>query len=49
MIQIDGPRRQVCIKFKEFAYIQELLQTNNGQSDYKHTNGEISQVLVEMT
>ena len=44
MVQIDGPRRQVYIKLLESQY----LQLTKGQSEYKHANGEISQVRVEM-
>jgi hypothetical protein len=51
MIPIDGPRRQVYIYIKlvVFACVQALLQDTNGQSEYKHANGEISIVRIEMT
>ena len=48
IIQIDGPKGQVCIKLVEIAYVQALLQSTNGQSEYKHANGEISIVRIEM-
>jgi hypothetical protein len=48
MIQIDGPKRQVYIKLVEIAYVQALLQSTNGQSKYKHVDGEISIVRIEM-
>ena len=46
MVQIDVPRRQVYIKFTDFQYIQDLLHSTTGQSEYKHSNGEISQVKI---
>ena len=49
MIQIDGTRRQVYIKFTDFQYLQDLFHSTTGQSEYKHDNGEISQVKIEMT
>jgi len=48
MVQIDGTRRQVYIKFTDFQYLQDLLHSTTGQSEYKHDNGEISQVKIEM-
>ena len=48
MLQIDGTRRQVYIKFADFQYLQDLLHSTTGQSEYKHGNGEISQVKIEM-
>jgi len=48
MIQMEGTRRQVCIKFANFQYLQDLFHSTTGQSEYKHDNGEISQVKIEM-
>ena len=48
MVQIDGTRRQVYIKFTDFEYLQDLLHSTTGQSEYKHDNREISQVKIEM-
>ena len=48
MVQIDGTRRQVYSKFTDFEYLQDLLHSTTGQSEYKHDIGEISQVLIEM-
>ena len=47
MIQIDESRRQVFIKFVGEQYVQEVLQTTKCQSEYKHSNGEISPVRIE--
>jgi len=49
MIQIDRTRRQVYIKFTDSQYLQDLLHSTTGQSEYKHDNGEISQMKIEMT
>jgi len=48
MVQIDGSRRQVYIKFTDLQYLKDLPHSTTGQSEYKHDNGEISQVKVEM-
>ena len=48
MVQIDGTRRQVYIKFTDSQYLQDLLHSTTGQSEYKHDNGEISQVKIEI-
>jgi len=48
MVQIDGTRRQVYIKLTDFQYMRDLLHSTTGQSEYKHDNGEISQVKIEM-
>jgi len=40
MVQIDGTRRQVYIKITESQYLQDLLHSTIGQSEYKHNNGE---------
>jgi len=38
----------VYINFAFSQYLQDLLHSNNGQSEYKHNNGKISQVKIEM-
>jgi len=48
MVQIDGTRRQMYVKFTDFQYLQDLLHSTTGQPEYKHDNGEISQVKIEM-
>jgi len=48
MGQIDGTRRQVYIKFSDFQYLQDLLHSTTGQSEYKNDNGEITQGKIEM-
>ena len=39
MIQIDGPRRQVSIKFVDVQYAHNILQMTQGTAEYKHSNG----------
>jgi hypothetical protein len=47
MIQLDGQKRKVYIKFTEPNFVTEILQSTNGISEYKHSSGEISQVRLE--
>jgi hypothetical protein len=46
VIQIDGPRRHVYIKFKHAEQIQTVLRETAGQCDYRHANGELSKVKI---
>jgi len=48
MIQVNGPKRTVNIKFTEEERLKEILQVTDGLCEYKHYNGEISQVRVEI-
>lgn len=48
MVHIDGPRRQVYIKFADFLSLQLVLHSSNGQSEYNHDNGVISLAKIEM-
>jgi molybdenum cofactor biosynthesis enzyme MoaA len=47
MIQIDGPKRNLYIKFKSVDKQRQILQDTKGQREYKHENGEISIVTIE--
>jgi hypothetical protein len=47
MIQIDGPKRHVYIKFKNTERIQQVLTDTEGKAEFKHDNGEISKVTIE--
>ena len=46
-IQVDGPRRRVYIKFKREDRLKNVLQGTNGLLEFRHDNGEISQVRIE--
>jgi len=48
MIQTDGPRRRVYIKFASAERMQSIHQNIQGHQEYKHGNGEISIVKVEL-
>jgi len=48
MVQVEGPRHQVYINFAEIQCLQEVLHSTNGKSEYKHDNGEVSQVEITM-
>jgi hypothetical protein len=48
MIQIDGTRRQVFIKFTNTSRMIEVLSEKNGGIEFKHDIGEISQVMIEI-
>ena len=46
MIQIDGPRRKVYIKFVTERQMNGVLSETNGDKEFKYDNGEISKVKV---
>jgi hypothetical protein len=48
MIQIDGTRRHVYIKLRNFERMREVLQSTGGEAEYNNTNGEISCVQISM-
>ena len=47
MIQIDGTKREVYVKFMDDEYVQNILRTTKGHTDYRHVTGEISQVRID--
>jgi hypothetical protein len=47
MVQVDGPRRHVYIKFRDFQRMHDILPSTNGHGEFRHTNGEISTVRIE--
>jgi hypothetical protein len=47
MIQIDGPRRHVYIKFKNAEQVHTVLNESEGQRENRHDNGVISKVKIE--
>jgi hypothetical protein len=46
MIQIDGPRRRVFIKFINGVRMDRLLQDTARTQEFKHDTGELSQVHI---
>ena len=48
LIQIDGLRRQVFIKFTDPSYVHYILHVTHGTTVYKHTSGKISTVRLEI-
>ena len=47
MIQIDGPRRHVYIKFSYPQIMQEIMTATQGQEGFRHENGYIFKVRIE--
>jgi len=48
MIQIDGIKRHVFMKFVKDTYIQNILQSANGSVECEYVTGEMSIVRLEM-
>jgi len=48
MIQIDGPRRRIYIKFANSTRMQAVLHDTKGQQEFRHDNGELSQANIEL-
>jgi hypothetical protein len=46
MIQIDGIRRQVYIRFIDLSSVHDILRAINGETVYKHVTGEVSLVRL---
>jgi hypothetical protein len=46
MVQIDGSKRGVYIKFRVNERTQDVVQSTGGQLEYRRTNGELSTVRI---
>jgi hypothetical protein len=46
MIQVDGIRRQILIKFTDLHFVNDIINATNGETIYKHTTGEIFPVRL---
>jgi hypothetical protein len=47
MIQIDGPRRRVYIKFNDSERALFVLNETDGRGEFHHDTGELSVVYIE--
>jgi hypothetical protein len=48
MIQIDGLRRRLHIKFHTSDRTQAVLQATTGRMEFRHDNGELSVVHIDL-
>jgi len=48
MLQIDGKKRQIFLKFIDDTYVQAILQNTNGRAEYKHVSGKILIVRLKV-
>jgi hypothetical protein len=48
MIQIDGPRRRVYIKFHSSDQPYAVLQATEWRVEFRHDNGELSLVNISV-
>jgi hypothetical protein len=48
MVQIDGPRRKIYVKFFEEKTMYEVLRRTEGSREYKHESGEVSKVQIKL-
>ena len=48
MIQVDGPKKLVYIKFTDEEIMNTTIENTEGQLSFRHGNGEISKVFIEI-
>jgi len=49
MIQSDGIKRHIFLKFVGYTYMQNILQSTKRSVEYRHVAGKISIVRLEVT
>jgi hypothetical protein len=47
MIQIDGGKRQVFVKLHDYKRMSDILESTQGEGEFRHNNGEMSVVRKE--
>jgi hypothetical protein len=47
MMQIDGSKRQVYIKLREYQRMCDILVLTHGEGEFRHSSGELSKVRIE--
>jgi hypothetical protein len=47
MVQIDGSKRQVYVKLREYQRMCDILASSHGEGEFSHSNGELSTVRIE--
>jgi hypothetical protein len=48
VIQIEGPRRHGFVKVIDVQNVHDILHMTQGTAEYKHSNGVVSVVRIEM-
>jgi len=48
LIQVDGPKKRVYIKFTDEEIMNTTIENTEGQLSFRHGNGEISKVFIEI-
>jgi len=48
MIQIDGIKRRLFLKFVDDTCMENILQSTNGSAEYRHVTGQMSIECLEV-
>jgi hypothetical protein len=46
LVQLDGVKRQVYVKFLEYQRMHDILTSTNGERSIRHGNGEITKQVL---
>jgi hypothetical protein len=49
MVQVDGPRKHVYVKFTDFERMQTVFQSTSGQAEFRHDTGVTSLAKIEIS